>query len=272
MSWWSSSSRLRCATSETKQTSEPPDAATTTQNADERDGRSLSRARGSRVFAYAYAAPSTSARSASLGGAWGKRKAAALAEAVARANDATKKAGGDPTGIEPATAAANAEGFPARATHLLMDVDETNTFVRSRTVKYLEAVARGAWVLPFSYLERCAEANRWLPERDFELEDLGRGRRALDGSWVAPGRSDDDEVRDETKALAVFGVGPAGDRLGVHREGLGELAQARGDRVDFERESATWSTTSFMSYHGQLLSLAVQLGVATEILNSIKHR
>ena len=36
---------------------------------------------------------------------------------------------------------------------------------------------------------------------------------------------------------------------------LGELAQARGDRIDFERESATWSTTSFMSYHGQLLSL-----------------
>ena len=53
---------------------------------------------------------------------------------------------------------------------------------------------------------------------------------------------------------------------------LGELAQARGDRVDFERESATWSTTSFMSYHGQMLSLAVQLGVATEIQNSIKHR
>ena len=50
---------------------------------------------------------------------------------------------------------------------------------------------------------------------------------------------------------------------------LGELAQARGDRVDFERESATWSTTSFMSYHGQMLSLAVQLGVATEIQNSI---
>ena len=52
---------------------------------------------------------------------------------------------------------------------------------------------------------------------------------------------------------------------------LGELAQARGDRVDFERESATWSTTSFMSYHGQMLSLAVQLGVATEIQNSIRH-
>jgi hypothetical protein len=105
-----------------------------------------------------------------------------------------------------------------------MDVDETNTFVRSRTVKYLEAVARGAWVLPFSYLERCAEANRWLPERDFELEDLGRGRRAEDGSWVAPGRSDDDEVRDETKALAVFGVGPAGGRRRVAAGAPGAFA------------------------------------------------
>ena len=44
------------------------------------------------------------------------------------------------------------------------------------------------------------------------------------------------------------------------------------ERERVERESATWSTTSFMSYHGQMLSLAVQLGVATEIQNSIKHR
>ena len=51
---------------------------------------------------------------------------------------------------------------------------------------------------------------------------------------------------------------------------LGELAQQRGNRADFERESATWSTTSFMSYHGQLLSLAVQMGVATEIDNNIR--
>ena len=51
---------------------------------------------------------------------------------------------------------------------------------------------------------------------------------------------------------------------------LGELAQQRGDRADFERESATWSTTSFMSYHGQLLSLAVQMGMATEIDNNIR--
>ena len=53
---------------------------------------------------------------------------------------------------------------------------------------------------------------------------------------------------------------------------LGELAQARNDAVDLERASATWSATSFTSYHGQLLSLAVQLGVAIEIERAIKSK
>jgi len=39
---------------------------------------------------------------------------------------------------------------------------------------------------------------------------------------------------------------------------LGELAQAQNDGIDIERASTTWSTSSFTSYHGQLLSLAVQ--------------
>ena len=51
---------------------------------------------------------------------------------------------------------------------------------------------------------------------------------------------------------------------------LGELSQARNDGVDLERASATWSTSSFTSYHGQLLSLAVQWGVAIEIERAIK--
>ena len=51
---------------------------------------------------------------------------------------------------------------------------------------------------------------------------------------------------------------------------LGELAQARNDGVDLERANATWSTSSFTSYHGQLLSLAVQRGVAIEIERAIK--
>ena len=41
---------------------------------------------------------------------------------------------------------------------------------------------------------------------------------------------------------------------------LGELAQARNDSVDLKRANATWSTSSFTSYHGQLLSLAVHSG------------
>ena len=53
---------------------------------------------------------------------------------------------------------------------------------------------------------------------------------------------------------------------------LGELSQARGDDIDYERASATWSTSSFTSYHGQLLSLAVQWGVAIEIERAIKNR
>ena len=40
---------------------------------------------------------------------------------------------------------------------------------------------------------------------------------------------------------------------------LGELAQARNNGIDIERASTTW--LSFTSYHGQLLSLAVQWGV-----------
>ena len=53
---------------------------------------------------------------------------------------------------------------------------------------------------------------------------------------------------------------------------LGELSQARGDGIDYERASATWSTSSFTSYHGQLLSLAVQSGVAIETERAIKDR
>ena len=189
-----------------------------------------------RVFAYAYAAPSASSRGESLGGVRG-RKVAALAEALARVNDAT--AAEASAGIEPATAADPAEGFPARATHLLVDTRDdadgttptmtmtktkTKTRVRYRTVKYLEAVARGAWVLPFSYLDRCAAARRWLPEQDFELEDAGRGVRAEDGSWTVPGPDGDEKPGEASERFAVFGVGPAGGRARVAAGAPGAFA------------------------------------------------
>ena len=51
----------------------------------------------------------------------------------------------------------------------------------------------------------------------------------------------------------------------------GEHAEIERDRRERERErETTWSTSSFTSYHGQLLSLAVQWGVAIEIERAIK--
>jgi hypothetical protein len=50
---------------------------------------------------------------------------------------------------------------------------------------------------------------------------------------------------------------------------LGELSWRRRG-IDIERASTTWSTSSFTSYHGQLLSLAVQWRVAIEIERAIK--
>ena len=51
---------------------------------------------------------------------------------------------------------------------------------------------------------------------------------------------------------------------------LGELAQQRGDSVDLEQTSATFTMRSFTAYHGQLLSLSVQMGVAIEIDRAVK--
>ena len=56
---------------------------------------------------------------------------------------------------------------------------------------------------------------------------------------------------------------------------LGELAQARNDGVDLERASATWSTSSFTSYHATASysprwPCSGGWGVAIEIERSIK--
>ena len=85
-----------------------------------------------RVFAYARAAPSVSSRSESPGGARGKRKAAALAEALTRANDAIAAASASDR-IEPAIAVDSAGGFPERATHLLMDASDGADATRATT-------------------------------------------------------------------------------------------------------------------------------------------
>lgn len=52
-----------------------------------------------------------------------------------------------------------------------------------------------------------------------------------------------------------------GFALGAARY-LNSLAQLRGDSIVEERSSATWTTCSFVSYYGQLLSIAVAMGAA----------
>ena len=57
----------------------------------------------------------------------------------------------------------------------------------------------------------------------------------------------------------------------LRREAAPDLADEHEHVVPaLERASTTWSTSSFTSYHGQLLSLAVQWGVAIEIERAIK--
>ena len=55
-----------------------------------------------------------------------------------------------------------------------------------------------------------------------------------------------------------------GFALGATRY-LNSLAQLRGDSIAEERSSCTWTTRSFVSYYGQLLSIAVNIGGAMEI-------
>jgi len=56
-------------------------------------------------------------------------------------------------------------------------------------------------------------------------------------------------------------------RLRARRDPLPQLARAarRGDSIAEERSSSTWTTRSFASYYGQLLSIAVNIGGAMEI-------
>ena len=82
------------------------------------------------------------------------------------------------------------------------------------------------------------------------------------GGRCAPGR-----LPVSPRKCARCLLGGSGDTRGPRRA---VAHQARNDGVDLERANATWSTSSFTSYHGQLLSLAVQWGVAIEIERAIK--
>ena len=70
--------------------------------------------------------------------------------------------------------------LPPSVTHLLFDNGrrfdnflDSSRIVAKRTVRYLEAILRGIWVLHVDYMKDCASAGRWLDEREYELRDAG---------------------------------------------------------------------------------------------------
>ena len=53
-------------------------------------------------------------------------------------------------------------------------------------------------------------------------------------------------------------------------EMLWRLSEYRSDRLDAERRDATWTESSFCSYYGNRISVALHCGVAKMILSAIQ--
>lgn len=56
-----------------------------------------------------------------------------------------------------------------------------------RTLKVLNAIAKGCWVLSKEWVFKSIEAKTWLPEADFELEQF-KGAKVCWGGLVWSGR------------------------------------------------------------------------------------
>ncbi len=50
---------------------------------------------------------------------------------------------------------------------MCMQVDSEQR-VRQRSMKYLQALAKGCWVVGFSWLEACRDKQAWVPEEPYE--------------------------------------------------------------------------------------------------------
>ncbi|CAH0557880.1 unnamed protein product [Brassicogethes aeneus] len=65
--------------------------------------------------------------------------------------------------------------YTENVTHLIANVDKNN-YVEEHTMKFILAVASGAWVLNVGWIKECLEKNRVVPEAPYEV---------LDGSGIA---------------------------------------------------------------------------------------
>jgi len=116
--------------------------------------------------------------------------------------------------------------LPTSVTHLLFDNGrrfdnflDSSKIVARRTVRYLEAILRGIWVLHADYVKDCASAGRWLDERDYELRDAG----IADGAFA--------KAIDETGHRAAGDVDDLGPPGGRKRKKAGAAGVFAGERV-----------------------------------------
>ena len=116
--------------------------------------------------------------------------------------------------------------LPPSVTHLLFDNGrrfdnflDASRVVAKRTVRYLEAILRGIWVLHVDYMKDSASAGRWLDERDYELRDAGIANGAFAAAINKNGQDTDKNVDD---------LGPPGGRK---RAAAGAAGVFAGERV-----------------------------------------
>lgn len=60
-------------------------------------------------------------------------------------------------------------GFTSDVTHLLVSTAPRNNVMQQRTMKYMQALAKGIWIVSTKWLEDCLAAHRLLPEQDYEV-------------------------------------------------------------------------------------------------------
>lgn len=74
-------------------------------------------------------------------------------------------------------------------THVVCEVSPVG--ISRRTIKYLQGVLAGAWVLRFEWVEHCAREHAWIAEEPYEVigDTNGRGAPALGRERVRRGQS-----------------------------------------------------------------------------------
>jgi len=74
-------------------------------------------------------------------------------------------------------------------THLIMETGTSEHVVKNRTAKYIEAIARGIFIVHKDWLDACAERGAFCDEERFELRDASSAETSARGSIDGPRRA-----------------------------------------------------------------------------------